>query len=92
MINWGAGSGSQSRSSRRHRGSRIIVHCPPCFRDVPPLGAEPTHLQARLKGIYQHCAQKHLRCYLSEFDVRYSNRVWFGLHDTERTQRAVRGA
>jgi hypothetical protein len=27
-----------------------------------------------MKGIYQHCSEKHLHCYLSEFDFRYSNR------------------
>ncbi len=28
-----------------------------------------------MKGVYQHCAEKHLHRYLSEFDFRYSNRV-----------------
>ena len=28
-----------------------------------------------MKGIYQHCSEKHLHRYLSEFDFRYSNRV-----------------
>src|SRR5262249_7603595 len=26
-----------------------------------------------MKGIYQHCAEKHLHRYLAEFDFRYSN-------------------
>ena len=25
-----------------------------------------------MKGVYQHCAEKHLHRYLSEFDFRYS--------------------
>jgi len=28
-----------------------------------------------MKDVYQHCAEKHLHRYLSEFDFRYSNRV-----------------
>jgi ISXO2-like transposase domain len=31
-----------------------------------------------MKGVYQHCAEKHLHRYLSEFDFRYSNRVKLG--------------
>jgi hypothetical protein len=28
-----------------------------------------------MKGVYQHYAEEHLHRYLSEFDLRYSNRV-----------------
>ena len=28
-----------------------------------------------MKGVYQHCCEKHLHRYLAEFDFRYSNRV-----------------
>ena len=28
-----------------------------------------------MRGIYQHCAHKHLHRYLAEFDFRYSNRI-----------------
>jgi transposase-like protein len=45
-----------------------------------------------MKGIYQHCAEKHLHRYVAEFDFRYSNRVKLGVDDTERTSRAIRGA
>jgi transposase-like protein len=44
-----------------------------------------------MKGVYQHCAEKHLHRYLSEFDFRYSNRVRLGVDDVERTERAVKG-
>ena len=37
-----------------------------------------------MKGVYQHCKEKHLHRYLSEFDFRYSNRAPLALHDTER--------
>jgi transposase-like protein len=36
-----------------------------------------------MKGVYQHCAEKHLHRYLSEFDFRYSNRVALGIGDGE---------
>lgn len=43
-------------------------------------------------GVYQHCDERHLHRYLSEFDFRYSNRVKLGVDDTERARRAIRGA
>jgi transposase-like protein len=43
-------------------------------------------------GVYQHCSEKHLSRYLSEFDFRYSNRIATGVDDTERTERAMKGA
>jgi transposase-like protein len=45
-----------------------------------------------MKGVYQHCAEKHLHRYLSEFDFRYSNRVALGIGDGERADLAVKGA
>jgi transposase-like protein len=44
-----------------------------------------------MKGIYQHCSEKHLHRYLAEYDFRYSNRVRLGVDDVERTARAVQG-
>jgi transposase-like protein len=44
-----------------------------------------------MKGVYQHCSEKHLHRYLAEFDFRYSNRVRLGVDDVERTRRALRG-
>lgn len=45
-----------------------------------------------MKGVYQHCSEKHLHRYLAEFDFRYSNRIRLGVDDAERTGRAIRGA
>ena len=45
-----------------------------------------------MRGVYQHCSEKHLHRYLAEFDFRYSNRVKLGVDDTERTIRAIKGA
>jgi len=44
-----------------------------------------------MKGIYQHCSEKHLHRYLSEFDFRYSNRIALGVNDIERAERALKG-
>ena len=40
-----------------------------------------------MKGIYQHCSEKHLHHYLSEFDFRYSNRIALGVDDAMRTDK-----
>jgi transposase-like protein len=45
-----------------------------------------------MKGVYQHCAEKHLHRYLAEFDFRYNHRVGLGVGDVERTKHAVKGA
>jgi transposase-like protein len=44
-----------------------------------------------MKGVYQHCKEKHLHRYLAEFDFRYSNRVARGVHDVERADRVLLG-
>lgn len=44
-----------------------------------------------MRGVYQHCAEKHLHRYLAEFDFRYNNRIRLGVDDVERTARALRG-
>jgi transposase-like protein len=44
-----------------------------------------------MKGIYQHCGERHLHRYLSEFDFRHNNRVRLGIGDVERTDRALKG-
>jgi transposase-like protein len=45
-----------------------------------------------MRGVYQHCSEKHLHRYLAEFDFRYNNRSALGVEDKERTQKAVIGA
>jgi transposase-like protein len=44
-----------------------------------------------MKGIYQHCDEKHLHRYLAEFDFRYNHRVALGCSDIDRTIAAVKG-
>jgi transposase-like protein len=44
-----------------------------------------------MRGIYQHCAEKHLHRYLAEFDFRYSNRQALGCNDADRADRLLTG-
>jgi transposase-like protein len=44
-----------------------------------------------MKGIYQHCSEKHLHRYVAEFDFRYSNRSALGVEDAERVSRIAAG-
>jgi transposase-like protein len=44
-----------------------------------------------MKGVYQHCSEKHLHRYLAEFDFRYNNRVAHGVNDYARAEIAAKG-
>jgi len=44
-----------------------------------------------MKGVYQHCKEKHLHRYLAEFDFRYNHRVGLGFSDIDRTKVAIKG-
>jgi hypothetical protein len=44
-----------------------------------------------MKGVYQHCGEKHLHRYLAEFDFRYNQRVAPGVNDTMRAERTLEG-
>jgi transposase-like protein len=44
-----------------------------------------------MKGVYQHCSEKHLHRYVAEFDFRYNNRSGLGVEDAERTTAALKG-
>jgi hypothetical protein len=44
-----------------------------------------------MKGVYQHCAEKHLHRYLAEFDFRYNYRIALGYNDNDRTIAAIKG-
>lgn len=45
-----------------------------------------------MKGVYQHCDEKHLHRYLVEFDFRHNTRSRLGVEDKERHDRALAGA
>ena len=44
-----------------------------------------------MRGVYQHCAEKHLHRYLAEFDFRYNHRIALGITDEQRAAAIVKG-
>ena len=44
-----------------------------------------------MKGVYQHCSERHLHRYLAEFDFRYNERSALGVEDAERTTKMLSG-
>jgi len=44
-----------------------------------------------MRGVYQHCSEKHIHRYLAEFDCRYSNRLALGVEDSMRSDDALKG-
>jgi transposase-like protein len=44
-----------------------------------------------MKGVYQHCGERHVHRYLSEFDFRFNNRMSLGVDDNTRTVEALKG-
>lgn len=45
-----------------------------------------------MRGVYQHCGEKHLHRYLAEYDFRYNNRSALGIEDRERAALAIQNA
>ena len=45
-----------------------------------------------MRGVYQHCGEKHLHRYLAEYDFRYNHRVRLGYNDGDRAALAVKNA
>lgn len=45
-----------------------------------------------MRGVYQHCKEKHLHRYLAEYDFRYNHRVKLGFDDLGRMNAAIKGA
>ena len=45
-----------------------------------------------MRGVYQHCSEKHLHRYLAEFDHRHNNRKALGVDDEQRAIGMVKGA
>jgi hypothetical protein len=43
-----------------------------------------------MRGVYQHCKEKHLHRYLAEYDFRYNHRTKLGYSDIERTFAAIK--
>lgn len=48
-------------------------------------------LKRGLRGVYQHCREKHLFRYLDEFSFRHNNRVALGVDDAQRFDNLIAG-
>ena len=44
-----------------------------------------------MKGVYQHCDEKHLGRYVAEFEFRYNSRIALGVDDCMRAEEALLG-
>ena len=44
-----------------------------------------------MRGVYQHCAKKHLHRYAAEFEFRYNHREALGCSDDDRSCSVLRG-
>lgn len=44
-----------------------------------------------MRGVYQHCDEKHLHRYLAEFDYRYNHREALGYDDADRMTKSIAG-
>ena len=45
-----------------------------------------------MRGVYQHCSEKHLHRYLAEFDFRFNHREALGWNDEARTIAAIQAS
>lgn len=44
-----------------------------------------------MKGVYQHCSEKHLHRYLAEYEFRFNNRIALGVDDVSRAEKLLAG-
>jgi transposase-like protein len=44
-----------------------------------------------MRGVYQHCGEKHLHRYLAEFEFRYNHRIANGYSDASCADEAIKG-
>jgi hypothetical protein len=49
-------------------------------------------LKRGIIGTYHHISNEHMPMYLAEFDFRYNNRSGLGVDDTQRRDKAIKGA
>ena len=74
----------------RHGAGQYVDYADPTIHTNTIEGAFSIFKRG-MKGIYQHCAKKHLHRYVAEFDFRYSNRVALGCNDADRADALLAG-
>lgn len=77
-----AGHGSVNHSENEWRRGDICTNTVEGYFSIFKRG---------MKGVYQHCSEKHLHRYLAEFDFRYNNRSAVGVEDQQRAEKALEG-
>ena len=84
-----AEAGPASRAGRSSPGVHKAVRC-----DVHTNTIEGFFglFKRGMRGIYQHCRERHLSRYLAEFEFRYNYRVALGVDDTARTFAVLQSA
>jgi transposase-like protein len=82
LRDWFLGHGRVNHNAGEYGRGRIHTNTVEGFFSIFKRG---------MKGVYQHCSEKHLHRYVAEFDFRYSNRQGNGCDDGERSRQALRG-
>lgn len=74
----------------RHGAGQYVDYANPMIHTNTVEGAFSIFKRG-MKGIYQHCAKKHLHRYVAEFEFRYTNRIATGFNDADRTDAMLAG-
>ena len=79
-----------SHSFTRHGAGQYVDYDNPTIHTNTVEGAFSIFKRG-MKGVYQHCAKKHLHRYVAEFEFRYTNRVATGFNDADRSDAMLQG-
>lgn len=81
-LYFGAGAHFASHETVKHSAGEYVRD------DVHTNSAEGyfSIFKRGMRGIYQHCKEKHLHRYLAEYDFRYNNREALGVNDLMRAE------
>ncbi len=74
-----------ARYERNKDGSEYVIH-------TNTVEGYYSIFKRGMKGVYQHCDEKHLHRYLAEYDFRYNHRSALGYNDGERAALAIKSA
>lgn len=75
----------------RHGAGQYVDYANPAIHTNTIEGAFSIFKRG-MKGVYQHCAKKHLHRYVAEFEFRYTNRIATGFNDADRADAMLLGA
>lgn len=87
---WAVGREFAAHHSVLHAGGEYVRKGEPHIHTNAVEGAFSIFKRG-MRGIYQHCGEKHLHRYLAEFEFRYSHRAATGVDDAARADRILSG-